>query len=79
MICTSRATEEKGESLKMKKLRNLFVLVLTAVIVWLASAGCKNGPEHPTGEHPTSEQATDETPSQEQPSGEHPSAEHPNS
>jgi hypothetical protein len=61
----------------MKELKKLFVLVLVAAVVSLGLAGCKNGPEHPTGEHPSSEHPTEETSTEEHPSDEHPSSEHP--
>ena len=65
----------KGESVEMKKVKKLFVLVLIAGVLSLGLTGCKDKSEHPTGDHPSSEQSTEKAATQEHPSGEHPTEE----
>ncbi len=66
----------------MKKIKQVFVLLLIAAVVSLCLAGCKDKSEHPTSEqpteeHPKQEQPSEEHPTEEQPKQEHPTSEHP--
>ena len=78
----------KGESVNMKNVKKLLVLVLIAAVLSLGLTGCKDKSEHPTGEHPSAEgvkeaaedaaeKAADEHPTGEHPAGKHPTGEHP--
>jgi hypothetical protein len=83
----------KGESIKMNKLKKVFVLVLVAAVVSLGLTGCKQkneqpaegtpssehpaASEHPSSEHPTEETPAEEKEAEETPAGEHPTGEHP--
>lgn len=78
----------KGESVNMKNVKKLLVLVLIAAVLSLGLTGCKDKSEHPTGEHPSAEgvkeaaedaaeKAADEHPTGEAAPQEHPTGEHP--
>ena len=56
------ASKVKGESVDMKKLRKVLVLLLTVAVISLGLTGCKGESKPASGEHPSSE---------------HPSSEHP--
>ena len=77
ILLKSRGIKTKGESVKMNKLKKVFVLVLIAAVLSLGSTGCSEKSDHPSGDHPSGEHPSGETPSEEIPSGEHPSGEHP--
>ena len=63
----------------MKKIKEVFVLLLIAAVVSLCLAGCKDKSEPAAGEQPTSEHPTEEHPTEEHPTEEHPKSEHPTS
>ena len=66
-IKLGQATNTKGESVKMNKMKKVFVLLLIVAVVSLGLTGCKGKSEPPP----------EETPSQEHPTEEHPTGEHP--
>ena len=67
MLPKARAINTKGESLKMNKLKKIFVLVLIVAFVSLGVTACKQKDDQPSGDQSTKEAAADE-----HPTGEHP-------
>ncbi len=74
----------KGDSVKMNKVKKVFVLVLVAAIVslGLSLTGCKkktetttpdiSSKEHPAGEHPAGEKPAGDHPAEEDPAKKQP-------